>query len=78
MWIMGNLLYLHKHCVGKCLEGGSQNSHGWGYSKHQVRFNPVSGTRTTGTNHHQYTGWSSWVGIAGNMGQNPEAYSGTN
>ena len=39
---------------------------------------PVARTITMGRNRHQYSGWTSWVGIAGYMGQNPEDNSGTN
>ena len=39
---------------------------------------PVVIIRTMGRNRHKYLGWSSWFGIAGHMGQNLEAHSGTN
>ena len=39
---------------------------------------PVARIGAMVRNHHQYSGWNSWVGIAGYIGQNPEDHSITN
>ena len=78
MWMMGNILDLHKNGVGKRLEGGVDLIMVWDIGRLKEGSDPVASTRTMGRNRHQYTGWSSWVGISGNMEQNPEDHSGTN